>query len=106
MPSLFLYNILRISFRYFSLHLETNDRILIFGRQAETRFWNGIVRGSCGYLQYGQVLSDYVDYVVSTQLLFYLLLNVVVIELFAIHCIHYISCVVQLLPIMPAILWH
>ena len=74
-------------------------------RQAETRFWNGIVHGSCGYLQYGQVLGDYV---VSTQLLFCLLLNVVVIELFAIHCTHYISCVVQLLPIMPTmiLLWH
>ena len=60
----------------------------------ETRFWNGIVRGSCCYLRYGQVLGDYVDYVVSTQLLFYVLINVVVIELFAIHCTRYIGCVV------------
>ncbi|XP_075665248.1 uncharacterized protein LOC142634884 [Castanea sativa] len=29
-------------------------------RRAEARFWNGIVRGSCGYLQYGQVLGDHV----------------------------------------------
>ena len=58
--------------------------------------------------QYGQVLGNYVDYVVLTELLFCLLLNVVVIELFAIHCTRYISCVVQLLPIMPAmiLLWH
>ena len=54
------------------------------------------------FYQYGQVLGDYVDYVVSTQLLFCLLLNVVVNELFAIHCTRYISCIVQLLPIMPA----
>ena len=106
--SLFLYNMLRISFAFCSSHLGTNDRILMFVRRAETWFWNGIVRGSCGYLLYGQVLGDYVDYVVSTQLLFCLLLNVVVIELFAIHCTRYISCVVQLLPIMPAmiLLWH
>ena len=52
----------------------------MFVRQVETRFWNGIVRGSCGYFQYGQVLGDYVDYVVSTQLLFCLLLNVLVIN--------------------------
>ena len=57
--------------------------------------------------QYGQVLGEYVDYIVLTQLLFCLLLNVVIIELFAIHCTHYISCVVQLLPIMSAmiVLW-
>ena len=85
---------LRISFGFCSLHLGTNDRILMFVRRAETRFWNGIVRGSCGYLGYGQVLGDYVDYVVSTQLLFCSWLNVVVIELFAIHCTRYISCVV------------
>ena len=43
------------------------------------------------------MLGDYVDYIVLTQLLFCLLLNVVVvIELFSIHCTHYISCVVQL----------
>ena len=64
-PSLFLYNILIISFGFCSSHLETNDRILMFVRRAETRFWNGIVRGNCGYLLYGQVLGDYVDYVVS-----------------------------------------
>jgi len=58
----------------------------MFVRRVETRFWNGIVRGSCGYLQYRQVLGDYVDYVVSTQLLFSLLLNVLVIELFSTHC--------------------
>ena len=52
----------------------------MFVRQVETRFWNGIVRGSCGYLGYGQVLGDYVDYVVSTQLLFCVLINVVVIK--------------------------
>ena len=63
--SLFLYNMLRISFGFCSLHLGTNDRILMFVRQAETRFWNGIVCGTCGYLWYGQVLGDYVDYVVS-----------------------------------------
>ena len=99
---------LRISFTFCSLHLGTNDHILMFVRQAEARFWNGIVRGSYGYLHYGQVLGDYVDYVVSTQLLFCLLLNVVVIELFAIHCTRYISCVVQRLPIMLAMieLWH
>ena len=49
------------------------------------------------------MLGDYLDFVVSTQLLFCLLLNVVVIKLFAILCTRYISCVVQLLPIMPAI---
>ena len=54
--------------------------------------------------QYGQVLGDYVESVISTQLLFCLLLNVVVIKLFAIHCTCYISCVVQLLPIMPAVI--
>ena len=64
-PSLFLYNMLRISFGFYSLHLETNDSVLMFVRRAETRFWNGIVRGTCGYLLYGQVLGDYVDYVVS-----------------------------------------
>ena len=54
------------------------------------------------------MLGDYVDYVVSTQLLFYVLINVVIIELFAIHCTRYISCVVQRLPIMLAmiVLWH
>ena len=102
--SLFLYNIFRISFAFCSSHLGTNNRILMFVRRVETRFWNGIVCGSCGYLQYGQVLGDYVNYVVSTQLLFCLLLNVVIIELFAIHCTRYISCVVQLLPIMPAMI--
>ena len=60
----------------------------MFVRRAETQFWNSIVRGSCGYLQYGQVLGDYVDYFVSTQLLFCLLLNVLVIELFSTHCTH------------------
>ena len=99
--SLFLYNMLRISFACCSSHLGTNDHILMFVRKAETRFWNGIVRGSCGYLRYGQVLGDYV---VSTQLLFCSWLNVVVIELFAIHCTRYISCVVQRLPIMPAMI--
>ena len=69
-PSLFSYIMLRVSFACCSLHLGTNDRILMFVRRAETRFWNGIVRGSCGYLRYGQVLGDYVDYVVLTQLLF------------------------------------
>ena len=64
--SLLLYNMLRISFSCCSSHLGTNDHILIFVRRAETQFWNGIVRGSCGYLRYGQVLGDYVDYVVST----------------------------------------
>ena len=63
--SLFLYNMLRISFGFCSLHLEINNRILMFVRRAETGFWNGIVRGTCGYLRYGQVLGDYVDYVVS-----------------------------------------
>ena len=63
--SLFLYNMLRISFGFCSSHLGTNDRILMFVRRAETRFWNGIVRGTYGYLWYGQVLGDYVDYVVS-----------------------------------------
>ena len=63
--SLFLYNMLRISFGFCSLHLETNDSVLMFVRRAETRFWNGIVRGTCGYLRNGQVLGDYVDYVVS-----------------------------------------
>ena len=102
---LFLYNMLRVSFACCSSHLGTNDRILMFVRRAKTRFWNGIVHGSCGYLRYGQVLGDYV---VSTQLLFCLWLNVVVIELFAIHCTCYISCVVQRLTIMPAMieLWH
>ena len=58
--------------------------------------------------QYGQVLGKYVDYVVLTQLLFCLLLNIVVIELFAIHYTRYISCIVQLLLIMPTmiLLWH
>ena len=48
-------------------NLGTNHRTTMFVRQAETRFWNGIVRGACGYLLYGQVLGDYVDvdYVVS-----------------------------------------
>ena len=63
--SLFLYNMLRISFGFCSSHLETNNRILMFVRRAKTRFWNGIVRGTCGYLLYGQVLGNYVDYVVS-----------------------------------------
>ena len=106
MLSLLVNNMLRISFVFCSSHLGTNDRILMFVRRAETRFLNGIVCGSCGYLRYGQVLSDYINYVVSTQLLFCLYMNVVVIELFAIHYTRYISCVVQLLPIMPAILWH
>ena len=35
---------------------------------------------------YGQVLGEYVHYVVLTYLLFCLLLNVVVIEPAAIHC--------------------
>ena len=105
--SLFLYNMLKISFDCCSSHLGTNDRILIWLRRVETRFQNGIVRGSYGYLWYGQVLGDYVDYVVSTQLLFCSWLNVVVIELFVIHCTCYISCVVQRLPIMSAmiVLW-
>ena len=64
-PSLFLYNMLRISFGFYSSHLETNDCILMFVSWAETRFWNGIVLRTCGYLLYGQVLGDYVDYVVS-----------------------------------------
>ena len=63
--SLFLYNMLRISFAFCSSHLGTNDHILMFVRRVETQFWNGILRGSCGYLRYGQVLGDYVDYVVS-----------------------------------------
>ena len=62
--SLFLYNMLIISFAFCSSHLGTNDRILMFFNQAETRFWNGIVRGSYGCLRYGQVLGDYVDYIV------------------------------------------
>ena len=37
----------------------------MFVKRADTRFWNGIVHGSCGYLQYGQLLGDYVDFVVS-----------------------------------------
>ena len=41
--------------------------------------------------QYGQVLGEYVDYIVLTQLLFCLLLNIVVIELFVIHYTRYIS---------------
>ena len=92
--SLLVNNMLRISFAFCSSHLGTNNRILMFVRRVETRFWNGIVHGSCGYLWYGQVLGDYVDYVLSTQLLFCSWLNVVVIELFAIHCTRYISCVV------------
>ena len=64
-PSLFLYNMLKISSGFCSSHLETNDCILMFVRRAETRFWNGIVRGTCGYLLYRQVLGDYVEYVVS-----------------------------------------
>ena len=63
--SLFLYNMLRVSFACCSSHLGTNDRILIFVWQAETRFWNAIVCGSYGYLRYGQVLGPYVDYVLS-----------------------------------------
>ena len=65
--SLSLYNMLKISFGFCSLHLGTNDRTTMFVRRAKTRFWNGIVHGSCGYLLYGQVLGDYVDvdYVVS-----------------------------------------
>ena len=104
--SLLVNNMLKISFAFCSSHLGTNNRILIFVRRVETRFSNGIVRGSCGYLRYGQVLGNYIDYIVSTQSLFCLYLNVVVIELFAIHCTYYISCVVQILPIMPAMLWH
>ena len=50
------------------------------------------------------MLGDYVDYVVSNQLLFCSWLNVVVIELFAIHYTCYISCVVQRLPIMLAMI--
>ena len=95
---------LKISFACCSSHLGTNNHILMFVRRAETRFWNDIVHGSCGYLWYGQVLGDYVDYVLSTQLLFCSWLNVVVIELFAIHCTRYISCVVQHLPILPAMI--
>ena len=57
MLSLFLYNMLKISFAC-SLHLGTNDHILMWLRQAETQFRNGIVRGSYGYLWYGQVLGD------------------------------------------------
>ena len=34
--SLFLYNMLRISFAFCSSHLGTNDRILMFVRRAET----------------------------------------------------------------------
>ena len=64
-PSLFLYNMLRISFGFCSSHLETNYRILMFVKRVETWFWKAIVRGTCGYLLYGQVLDDYVDYVVS-----------------------------------------
>ena len=52
-------------------------------------------------LRYGQVQGDYV---VSSQLLFCLWLNNVVIELFVIHCTCYISCVVQRLPIMSAMI--
>ena len=105
--SLFLYNMLKISFACCSSHLGTNDRILMWIRRAETQFQNGIICGSYGYLWYGQVLGDYIDYVVSTQLLFCSWLNVVVIELFVIHCTRYISCVVQHLPIIPAmiVLW-
>ena len=51
--SLLVNNMLKISFAFCSSHLGTNNRILMFVRQAETRFWNGIVRGSCGYLRYG-----------------------------------------------------
>ena len=91
--SLCLYNMLRISFAFCSSHLGTNNCILIFVKRAKTQFWNGIVCGSCGYLQYGQVLGKHVDYVVLTQLLFCLLLKVVI-ELFSIHCTRYISCVV------------
>ena len=65
-PSLFLYNMLRILFGFYSSHLETNDCILMFVRRAETRFWNDIVLRTCGYFLYGQVLGDYVDYVVLT----------------------------------------
>ena len=64
-PSLFLYNMLRILFGFCSLHLDTNDSVLMFVRRAETRFWNGIVLRTCGYFLYGQVLGDYVEYVVS-----------------------------------------
>ena len=64
--SLFLYNMPRISFGFCSLHLGTNDRTTMFVKQAETRFWNGTVRGTWGYLLHGQVLGDYVDYVVLT----------------------------------------
>ena len=63
--SLFLYNMLRMSFGFCSSHLETNNCIFMFVRRAETGFWNGIVRGTCGYVRYGQVLGDYVGYVVS-----------------------------------------
>ena len=51
--SLCLYNMLRISFAFCSSHLGTNNCILIFVKRAKTQFWNGIVRGSCCYLQYG-----------------------------------------------------
>ena len=54
-----------ISFGFCSSHLETNDRILMFVRRAKNRIWNGIVCGTCGYLLYGKVIDDYVDYVVS-----------------------------------------
>ena len=92
------------------LHIaETNNCTFVVVRRAETGFLNGIVRGTCGYVrygqvqqilcrlccismemlqvtmqsmlyQYGQVLDDYVDYVVLTQFVFCLLLNIVVIE--------------------------
>ena len=35
-PSLFLYNMLRISFGFCSSHLETNYRILMFVKRVET----------------------------------------------------------------------
>ena len=50
--SLFLYNMLRILFACCSSHLGTNNHILMWLRRAETRFQNGIVCGSCGYLWY------------------------------------------------------
>ena len=51
--SLCLYKMLRISFAVCSSHLGTNNCILMFVKRAKTRFWNGIVCGSCGYLRYG-----------------------------------------------------
>ena len=53
--SLFLYNMLRMSFGCCSSHLETNNCTFVVVRRAETGFLNGIVRGTCGYVRYGQV---------------------------------------------------